>query len=71
MARPGFSETKPGARFSKVPVTFWPVINYSKYNIKNESAGPQAVSNKQIHLGLLTDIFIILSTKLLKPRTRM
>ena len=57
-----------GGRFPKVPETNGPEIKYSNQKLKKKARIP---ANKLCHLGLLIDSFILLSTKVLKPLSRM
>ena len=54
----------PGSRFSRIPVTFRPVIKYSNQNINNKSAGH--IWKKISPFVLLTASFTIITAKLLK-----
>ena len=56
---------RPGARFSKVPVTFRARNQIFKSKCKNNGAGP----GELLHFVSLADSFIMLDAKLLKRRS--
>ena len=60
---------RPGARFSKGPVTLWGPKSNIQIEIKRIRA--RVLARKLLHFVSLTDGFIMLDAKLLKPRSLM